>query len=84
MEPSETSGAIAQLDLCGGKEKPERGAQALLRKVVILGLPCHELVPLLINVLVFRKALVLASIGAPEIETQYYFLEAALAANVEY
>lgn len=36
--------------------------------------------PLLINVLVFRKALVLASIEKLEIQTQYYLLEAALEA----
>ena len=36
------------------------------------------LVPLLIRDLVFRKALVLASIGELAVQTQYYFLEAAL------
>jgi hypothetical protein len=37
------------------------------------------LVPLLLNVLVFRKVLVLASIGRLDMQTQYFFLEAALA-----
>jgi hypothetical protein len=37
------------------------------------------LVPLLIKDLVFSKALVLASIGGLDDNTQYYFLEAALA-----